>query len=172
MWRVFAKKGTLKICQKEQILYRARLTGGAQVVWMLQARPGRSDEQQQQQCSPNLGTAFFSRSLYVAPCIRWPRILLYCICCIPFELAFEKKPMKSGRSSEWIAECERHWIEAAHIILDVIFAINCRELSLVRFMRRIRVEGPVSYNTRRCKELPRLLNYDVHGDIKEAERCV
>ena len=114
----------------------------------------------------------FSRSLYVAPCIRWPRILLYCVCCIPFEFAFEKKPMKSGRSSEWIAECERHWIEAAHIILDVIFAINCRELSLVRFMRRIRVEGPVSYNTRRCKELPRLLNYDVHGDIKEAERCV
>ena len=36
-------------------LYRVRLKGGPQVVWMLQVRPGRSGKQQQQQNSPNLG---------------------------------------------------------------------------------------------------------------------
>ena len=39
--------------------YRARLKGGPQVAWMLQARPGRSGKQQQQQNSPNFWTAFF-----------------------------------------------------------------------------------------------------------------
>ena len=47
-----------------------------------------------------------------------------------------------------------------------------RELSFGRFMRHTRINRPVAYDTRRCKELLLVLNYDVHGDIKEAERCV
>ena len=38
--------------------HMARLRGGPQVVWMLQEKPVRSGKQEQEQNSPNLGTAF------------------------------------------------------------------------------------------------------------------
>ena len=38
--------------------YRARLKGGPQVAWMLQAKPDRSGKQQHKQNSPNLVIAF------------------------------------------------------------------------------------------------------------------
>ena len=37
---------------------RAWLKGGPQIAWMLQAKPGRSGKQPQEQNSPNLGTGF------------------------------------------------------------------------------------------------------------------
>ena len=40
--------------------YRVRLKGGSQVAWMLQAKPGRSDKQQQEQNSTNLGTKWIT----------------------------------------------------------------------------------------------------------------
>ena len=40
------------------VWYGARLKGGPQVVWMLQAKPSRSGNQEQQQSSTNPGTAF------------------------------------------------------------------------------------------------------------------
>ena len=42
-------------------LYKDRLKGGPQVEWMLQAIPGRSGKQEQEQNSPNLVSLF---SLY------------------------------------------------------------------------------------------------------------
>ena len=41
-----------------KVVYRARLKGLGQVLWMLQASSGKNDEQQQQQNSPNSVTTF------------------------------------------------------------------------------------------------------------------
>ena len=42
------------------IIYRARQKNGSQVARILQARPGRSGKQQQEQNTRNLGTVFFA----------------------------------------------------------------------------------------------------------------
>ena len=44
--------------QAREFMYRARLKGGPQVILMLQAKPGRSGKQEQEQNCPSLGTAF------------------------------------------------------------------------------------------------------------------
>ena len=60
------------------LLYRTRLKGGTQVAWNLQAKPGRSGKQQQEQNSPNLGTTY-SRALYSSA--RSPTQSVNCFLC-------------------------------------------------------------------------------------------
>ena len=47
-------------CDKKNKVYRARQKNGSQVARIVQARPGRSGKQQQEQNSRNLGTVFFA----------------------------------------------------------------------------------------------------------------
>ena len=52
-----ADGGTLlSTIEQLAVTYRSWLKAGLHVVWMLQAKPRRSKEQQQQQSSPNLGS--------------------------------------------------------------------------------------------------------------------
>ena len=59
------ERGTLK-CKASYLtakIYSARPKGGPLVAWMLQAKPGRSDKQQQEQNSTNLGTKWITAHL-------------------------------------------------------------------------------------------------------------
>ena len=59
--------------------YRAQLKDGPQVVWMLQARSGRSAKQEQEQNSPNMGSAFWQLLQTPGnPGERWSSVLTQC----------------------------------------------------------------------------------------------